>query len=350
MTEPIRYGDTRFEFRSSKIDTLGAGLFAKVGKFVFPQSVHSRLSVLIFHRILPEPDPLLPFEITAKQFTAEINALARHFTILPLHEGLERLRNDTLPPYAICLTFDDGYRDNYLTALPILNALGIKATFFIASGYLEGGRMWNDTLLTVVRRWTRDAIDLSDWGVPLLPMQNLEQRQQAWGLLFRWMRKMGQRGRDEMLDRLVRELPEKLPTDFMMTRDHVQQLHRSGMEIGCHTRSHPILTRLSDEVARAEIVGSKRELEELTQAEVRFFAYPNGVPGDDYNMRDVKLVAEAGFKAAFSTSWGVVTRDWDQFQIPRFTPWDRGITRFTVRLILCRAQMKPDRVSEQVEL
>ncbi len=346
MTEPIRYGDIRYEFRSSKIDAWGAGLLAKVGGYAFPDSVHSRLSVLIFHRILKEPDPLLPYEITAKQFAAEIAALAKHFTILPLDEGLARLRNNTLPPFALCLTFDDGYRDNYTIALPILQSLGIKATFFIASSYLDGGRMWNDTLLTIVRRWPDEMIDLTDWGIPRIPMQDLAQRQQAWGLLFRWMRRIGTRGRNEMLDRLVRQLPEHLPTDLMMTREQVRQLQRDGMEIGCHTCSHPILTRLPDDAARAEIVDSKRELEELTQAEVRYFAYPNGTPGDDYGMRDVNLVAAAGFNAAFSTSWGVVTRDWDQFQIPRFTPWDRNLSRFTARFILSRSRMKPDRVSE----
>lgn len=347
MTEPIRHGDSRYEFRSSRLDNLTAGLLAKAGGYFFPDSVHSRLSVLIFHRILPDPDPLLPYEITAKQFAAEIKALAQHFTILPLNEGLTRLWNNTLPPYALCLTFDDGYRDNFTIARPILKSLGVKATFFIASGYLDGGRMWNDTLLTIVRRWPQDKIDLTDWGIPIIPMRDLPQRQQAWWLLFHWMRRIGPRGRDEMLDRLAQRLPERLPTDLMMTPRQVRQLHADGMEIGCHTRSHPILARLPDDAARAEIVDSKRDLEELTQADVHYFAYPNGTPGDDYGMRDVNLVTAAGFKAAFSTSWGVVTRDWDPFQIPRFTPWDRNLSRFTARFILSRSRMKPDRVSGQ---
>ncbi|MBK6603367.1 MAG: polysaccharide deacetylase family protein [Betaproteobacteria bacterium] len=348
MTEPFRFSGSNNEFRSSRIDNLATRLFAKLGGYVFPDAVHSRLSVLIFHRILPEPDPLLPYEVTARQFAAEIETLARHFTILPLREGLARLRSNTLPPYALCLTFDDGYRDNYTMALPILQAQRISATFFIASGYLDGGRMWNDTLLAIVRGWPDEAIDLSDWGIPVIPMQSLAQRQQAWGLLFRWMRRIGARGRDELLDRLARRVPESLPTDLMMTRQQVRELCEAGMEIGCHTRLHPILARLPDDDARAEIVGSKRELEELTQTEVRYFAYPNGTPGDDYGMRDVNLVAAAGFDAAFTTSWGVVTRDWDQYQIPRFTPWDRKLSRFTARFILSRSRMKPDRVSELV--
>lgn len=346
MTEPIRYGDSKSDFRFSKVDALAAGLLAKLGGYVFPDSVHSRLSVLIFHRILPAPDPLLPYEITEKQFAAEIATLTRYFTILPLSEGLARLRDNTLPPYALCLTFDDGYRDNATIAVPILQAKGVKATFFIASGFLDCGRMWNDTLLAIVRNWPDESIDLSDWGIPLIRMGTLAERIAAWSALFRWMRRIGDRGRGEMLERLARRLPEALPTDLMMTRDQVRQLHAAGMEIGCHTRSHPILARLPEDAARAEINDSKHDLEELTQAEVRYFAYPNGTPGDDYGMRDVKLVTAAGFDAAFSTSWGGVTREWDPFQIPRFTPWDRRLSRFTARFILSRSRMKPDRVSE----
>jgi peptidoglycan/xylan/chitin deacetylase (PgdA/CDA1 family) len=149
-----------------------------------------------------------------------------------------------------------------------------------------------------------------------------------------------------MLDRLARNNHQMLPVDLMMSRDQVRSLHAAGMEIGAHTQSHPILARISDDAARSEIFESKRDLEVLTQGEVRYFAYPNGTPCEDYTVRDVKLVAEAGFDAAFSTSWGVVTRDWDQFQIPRFTPWDRNLSKFTARFILSRSRMKPDRATE----
>ncbi|MBK7081417.1 MAG: polysaccharide deacetylase family protein [Betaproteobacteria bacterium] len=346
MTEPFRFSGSKNEFRSSRIDNLATRLFAKLGGYVFPDAVHSILSVLIFHRILPEPDPLLPYEVTG-QFSAEIETLARHFTILPLREGLARLKSNTLPPTPLCLTFDDGYRDNYTMALPILQAQRISATFFIASGYLDGGRMWNDTLLAIVRGWPDDAIDLRDWGIPAIPMQSLAQRQQAWGLLFRWMRRIGARGRDELLERLVRRVPESLPTDLMMTRQQVRELCEAGMEIGCHTRLHPILARLPDDDARQEIVGSKRELEELTQTEVRYFAYPNGTRRRLRHARREPR-RRGRLRCRLHYLLGVVTRDWDQYQIPRFTPWDRKLSRFTARFILSRSRMKPDRVSELV--
>jgi len=88
----------------------------------------------------------------------------------------------------------------------------------------------------------------------------------------------------------------------------IKRLHDEGMEIGGHTVNHPILAMLDEEEARAEIVGGKRQLEEIIGAPVTLFAYPSGKPGRDYGPRDVRLVKEAGFVAAVSTIGGVANR------------------------------------------
>jgi len=85
--------------------------------------------------------------------------------------------------------------------------------------------------------------------------------------------------------------------------------------------------------ARAEIVEGKRRLEEITDAPVTLFAYPNGKPGRDYGPRDVELVRRAGFAAAVSTRAGAANRASDLFQLPRFTPWDKSPRRFGMRLL-----------------
>jgi hypothetical protein len=125
-----------------------------------------------------------------------------------------------------------------------------------------------------------------------------------------------------------------LPADLMMSPAQIRQLHNEGMEIGCHTINHPILAMLDEEEARAEIVGGKRQIEEIIGAPVTLFAYPNGKPGQDYGPRDVRLVREAGFVAAVSTLSGVANRGSDLFQLPRFGPWDRNPHRLGVRLLL----------------
>src|SRR5687768_16576249 len=101
------------------------------------------LSILIYHRVIPEPDPLLPDEICARQFDWHLALLGRWFRVLALAEAVAQLRDGTLPARAACVTFDDGYADNVSAALPLLRKHGMPATFFLATAYLVGGRMWN---------------------------------------------------------------------------------------------------------------------------------------------------------------------------------------------------------------
>ena len=336
MTEPFPRARDQLGWKSSVADTFGTPLVTKFSRAFWPDAVKGRLSILIYHRVLAEPDPLLPDEITVDEFRHDMKMLSSRFTVLSLAEGLHRLRDGTLPPFAVCLTFDDGYSDNCTVALPVLQEFGLSATFFIATGYLDGGRMWNDTLLSIIRSWSDDTIDLEDWGIPRMCMRTLEDRRRAWQTMFRWMRRIGFRGRSEMLALLEERLRQSLPDDLMMKSEDVRTLRAAGMEVGCHTETHPILTRIDDGQVRAEIMASRERLQDLIQAPVRYFAYPNGVPRDDYSVQHVAIVRECGFEAAFSTAWGAARPSSDMFQLPRFTPWDKTGAGFALRLILSR--------------
>ena len=91
--------------------------------------------------------------------------------------------------------------------------------------------------------------------------------------------------------------------DLMLTTDQLRSLAAAGMTIGAHTISHPILSRVDEQQAHAEMAESKERLESITGSKVPLFAYPNGKPGTDYTMTHVRLAREAGFEAACSTGW-----------------------------------------------
>jgi peptidoglycan/xylan/chitin deacetylase (PgdA/CDA1 family) len=133
--------------------------------------------------------------------------------------------------------------------------------------------------------------------------------------------------------REIEKRAEGLPDDLMMTDEQVRDLARSGIDIGAHTVNHPILASVPDNVAREEILESKKSLEGLVQDDVLVFAYPNGRPELDYSAGHRAMVKEMGFKAAVSTHRGAGTPQSDPYQLPRFTPWDRQATRFAVRLL-----------------
>ena len=130
-------------------------------RWLSPGGTRARLSILIYHRVLPEPDGLFPDVPDLKRFEQELHWISRWFHVLPLDEAAARLEAGSLPPRAAAITFDDGYADNATVALPALQRAGLSATFFIATSFLDGGRMWNDTVIESVRACRADSITVS---------------------------------------------------------------------------------------------------------------------------------------------------------------------------------------------
>jgi peptidoglycan/xylan/chitin deacetylase (PgdA/CDA1 family) len=291
-----------------------------------------RLSILIYHRVLPQADPLFPEEVEAKTFDRQMAHVAACFTMMPLREAVRRLRSGSLPRHAACVTFDDGYADNADVALPILQKHDIPATFFVATGFLDGGRMWNDTVIELVRRAPGQVLDLNQIGLGRFEISSLPQRRQAIFSLLNALKYLPLEARQSRIEEMRKYIPVALANDLMMTSDQVRTLHNSGMEIGGHTTNHPILARMDDAAARVEIAEGKKKLESILDAPVHLFAYPNGKPGQDYLSGHVEMVRSLGFEAAVSTAWGAAKADSDLYQLPRFTPWDRSRVRFRLRM------------------
>jgi len=294
--------------------------------------LNSRLSILMYHRVLAQPDPLFPGEGNTETFNQEMSWLAACFRIMPLHEAVQKLRHEKLPPRTVCITFDDGYADNAEIALPILQKHGISATFFITTGFLDGGRMWNDTIIELVRQAPGPMLNLSKMGLGQFEISTIPQREQAINALLGKLKYLPLESRQLKVEEMCTYIPAILPNDLMMTSEQVKILHDAGMEIGGHTVNHPILARTEDVIARAEIANGKEVLENIIRAPVRAFAYPNGIPGQDYLSDHVRMVRDLGFEAAVSTSHGAARNSSDLYQLPRFTPWDQEQVRFTLRM------------------
>ncbi|MBP7780341.1 MAG: polysaccharide deacetylase family protein [Burkholderiaceae bacterium] len=298
-----------------------------------PSGEKARLSILIFHRVLPIPDPLFPDEMHTRRFKEVCGWLKSWFNVLPLDEAVAHLKANTLPARAACITFDDGYADNFDVAMPILQSHGLTATFFIATGFLDGGRMWNDTIIETIRGSVAPTLDFSALGLGQYPNTTVAEKQCAISNLIDQIKYRPVAERIAITEQLAQLARAKVPQDLMMSSQQVKAMRQAGMQIGAHTVSHPILARLTDEQARDEIATSKTCLEQLLGERVGLFAYPNGKPGEDYSPRTVEIVRKLGFDSAVSTQWGSSTSGDDLFQIRRFTPWDQSRTMFGLRML-----------------
>lgn len=299
-----------------------------------PAGKRARLSILIFHRVLPERDPLFPDEPDVKRFDEVMGWIKEWFNVLPLGEAVARLADRTLPVRAAAITFDDGYADNLTCATPILRKHGLHATFFIATGYLDGGRMWNDTIIESVRSAAVSEIDCSPMGLGRLVIQSVDQKRAALGRLIPALKHQSFDQRSESVAMVAEACRGDPRTDLMLTSRQLLMLRDSGMGIGAHTVNHPILARMDGRSVRREIADGRDFLEGALGERIELFAYPNGKLGSDYTREHVAVVDSLGFRAAVSTNWGVCGASSDVFQLPRFTPWDATKWRFALRMLM----------------
>ena len=316
------------------IHSLAHPVYRLAANRLSPAGPGAKLSILIFHRVLAETDPLFPSEATLQSFDWQMALVKSLFNVLPLPEAVSRLSAGTLPARAAAITFDDGYADNYTHALPLLQKHGLHATFFIATAYLDGGRMFNDTVIESVRNTQLAHLDLGDMQLGSYELGSIAAKRHAIRQILPKIKYLLPDEREATAAQVAaRAEVENLPNDLMMTSGQLKSLHAAGMEIGGHTHRHPILAKLDREAAQKEIATGKAMLEGLLGSRVSMFAYPNGKPGTDYLPEQASIVRELGFDAAVSTSHGVSTRNSDSYQLARFTPWDAKPTAYALRLL-----------------
>lgn len=291
-----------------------------------------RVCILNYHRVLEHADPLLAAEPDVAAFRWQMKLLADYFNVMPLNEALDALAQERVPPRAVCITFDDGYRSTHDLALPVLREFNFPATVFVTTGYIGVGSMWNDRILEALRDLPNERLDLEDVSLGSYELGTLEARRTTIATVTEKAKYLAPDQRQALVERLDRMAGQRLQ-DAMMTEDMIRALARQGIEIGAHTVSHPILTRLPDADARYEIVESKHELEDILGHRVRYFAYPNGKRDLDFDERHAAMAREAGFEAAFSTALGAASNTHDKFALPRSRPWDTTRPFYLFRML-----------------
>jgi peptidoglycan/xylan/chitin deacetylase (PgdA/CDA1 family) len=213
------------------------------------------------------------------------------------------------------ITFDDGYRDNYEIALPLLRAHGLRASFFLATGFLDRpAAPWWDEIAWMVREARTPALAAGDWLDADLPLADPVAAGAA--LVARYKALPADRAA-ALLDHVAeasgagRCPPERAAAEWM-TWDMARELRDAGMWIGGHTVSHPILSAIAPVEQEAEISGCAARLAAELGQPMRWFAYPVGDHGT-FDAATRSILAAQGVELAFSFYGGH----------QRFAHWDR---------------------------
>lgn len=220
------------------------------------------------------------------------------------------------------ITFDDGYRDNYETAFPILRAERVPATFFVTVGFIDAPKMaWWDEIAWMVRASRHGSIDLRPWIEAPVPLDK-PSCEHAVRTFLRAYKTLPSDSTQAYLDALAKESGSGRcsPTtaqELWMSWDMLREMCAGGMTVGGHTVNHPILARAGRAQQREEILGCKRRLAEELGVEMKYFSYPvGGLSTFDSVTRE--CLREAGVDYAFSYYGGFRRfRHWDNYDVRR---------------------------------
>ncbi len=279
------------------------------------------LSTLLFHRVPPERDPISPSELVLAEFERVLDQLCEHARVLPLTEALQRHRRGQLPRRAVAITFDDGYAEWLDVVAPALRRRRLPATFFVTTGHLDGGAMWHERINAAVAALPARGAQLPYGLSAFAELVTAQRRVELAQALQQYYKHVSLEERNDGIAALEAQAVRPLRAPRSFDAESVRELRRQGFEIGAHTVRHPILSAVPDAVAQEEIGRSKEELEAILREPVPLFAYPNGVPLQDFTQRHVEMVKACGFEGAVITGGGVAGRETDPYLLPRFSPW-----------------------------
>jgi len=233
--------------------------------------------IVSFHRVQEAMEPDDPLTVSVGMFERHCRFFRRYFRVVPLRAVVEKLERDQRLNRELVITFDDGYRDNFETAAPVLEKLGLPATFFVVTQWIGTDHVpW----------WDRERNVRHPW----------------------------------------------------MTWNQLRALHRKGFEIGAHTRTHADLGRISGVEAQSELLGARHDLEKEIDAPAELFAYPYGGPNhlSEANREQVKA---AGFRCCCACIGGTNATGSDPFDLQRIpiSGWHASPHQFGFELALGRS-------------
>jgi len=314
--------------------------------------------VLLYHRVQPRLDPFSP-SLSIDKFESQMRYLAKHFNVLTLAEIFDGIKKGkSLSPKTVAITFDDGYRDNFLHAHPILKHYGLPATLFVSTGYIDTGRvMWNDRVAWAIQHATVESVDFELAPEPCrLSLRTENEKKNALERVLAVLKTLSELKKQEIVDELVVELGNGHvgPEPSMLSWNELRILRGERWEIGSHTVNHAILTRLTEAESLSELSESKSTLERELQVPVRFFAYPNGKPVDfSSNIKD--HLQRLGYEAAVTTIDGMNSESTDLFELRRRSPWEEYLPSFAAKMQLsfwrqreAKPELRPDLIRRSI--
>jgi peptidoglycan/xylan/chitin deacetylase (PgdA/CDA1 family) len=265
----------------------------------------NRALIITYHRFGADDAT----RISAREFREQLDYLTSHYEIVPLSFIANRIAGkQSLPAGLAAITIDDGYRDVYEIAFPVLRQYDAPATLFAVTDFVDQKTwMWTDKLRYLTSRAQKESFEATIGNHALRFLLNgCASRIAAAERVNEALKSIPEGDKNRAIDGIAESLgvalPDAPPLDLSpISWEQAREMDRAGMEIGSHTLTHPILTNVSETQLRRELVESRKRLESILKRKVDLFCYPNG----NYNSAVASEVERAGYSCAVTIEPGL---------------------------------------------
>lgn len=292
----------RYSMKDALVSLMhSAGVFAP-----FRMANRSKALILMYHRFSDNEDLV---STSARCFTEQLDYAADHYRIVPLSVLAGYVRKGVAVPSGLAvITIDDGYRDSFDIAYPILRERKIPATAFVVTDFVDQATwLWTDKVRYLTSRAASSLLEANiDEQSLRIELEGRISRLKGAQRVNAELKLIADEAKDDAIRRIAASLdvplPDAPPAEFLpLTWEQVREMDSNGIEIGSHTVTHPILTRISRERLRYELCESRSRLESALGHKVELLGYPNG----DHDATVQEEAARAGYKCAVTADYGL---------------------------------------------
>jgi len=281
--------------------------------------------ILTYHGVVKDSlnVPVWSF-IDEKKFKEQIKLLSENYNCISLNQLITDIRNNTIKPRSVVITFDDGFENNYSVAFPILKKYNVPATIFLTAGYINTNELiWPDKLLTILQIPDQSIYFQNEIHSTSTP----DEKAKAFFAITRALKQLHPYQINTELERIVTENNINYENDVneqtfrsikIMNWAQAKEMQDSKLiDFGSHTITHTIVSRLSEQEAYNEINESKKIIENHL-GPINLFAYPNGTL-DDFTPINRQQAIDAGYTAICTAITGVTDKNSNLYDLKRIT-------------------------------
>ncbi|HKT46200.1 MAG TPA: polysaccharide deacetylase family protein, partial [Candidatus Acidoferrales bacterium] len=279
-----------------------------------------RLAILCYHRVGTGGVPLYS-QLAPQIFESQMRYLRRHYRLISLDALTAQMENPSTTEPTVAVTFDDGYRDLFTHALPILSSYQIPATVFLTAGAIETGEVaWYDRIFLALQVAPGLSLDYQLDQPRQFSLVSNSERMRAAVEIITFMRRISPAERQALC--AVLESKVQLPLEQlrgrMLTWDQVRAMASAGISFGAHTMTHPVVSRLTAAELDWELRESKRMIEDRLGRAVRHFAFPFG-KHQECGDSALTLLPQLGYVSASTTEPGLNSSASNPFELKRIS-------------------------------